>query len=146
MDKRVPLPFFVYAVLGYRGAQINTIMKTKLFVLFAALLFVFTGCSTIGFTSLTDRQVSQTTVNLSSNNYRIIGDCSGEVSYTYIFGFGGPSKSVAFSNAMDAMYNNAQLSGSQAVINIRGYQEVKTVLGVYIKRTIRVSGQIIEFR
>lgn len=121
-------------------------MKTKLFIILAASILL-ASCSTLGVASGTNRQITQTTVNLSSNNYRIIGECSGEVSYVYIFGLGGPRNAVAVSNAADAMYKNANLSGSQAIINVREYQEVKSIVGaLYIKKTIRVSGEIIEFK
>lgn len=43
------------------------------------------------------------------------------------------------------MYQNAQLTGSQTIINITSVVSSKTILGIYTKKTAIVSGTIIEF-
>ena len=115
-------------------------------IILLLLAFALTGCSTVQMASSGSNQnIIQTNVNLGSNNFRVIGTSTGTVTYSYILGFGGPANNVALHNATALMIKNADLIGSQAVANVVASHEVKTILGLYTKITVTVTGQIIEF-
>ncbi len=118
----------------------------RFLILVIAMASILTGCSTVQMASVGSNQnIIQTNVNLSSNNFRVVGTSSGTVTYTYFLGFGGPAKNIALHNATALMIKNADLAGPQAVANVVTSSEVKTVLGLYTKSTVTVTGQIIEF-
>ena len=47
---------------------------------------------------------------------------------------------------MSEMYKNANIKGSQAIINANVQYKASTVLGVYSKVTAIANGTIIEFK
>ena len=83
----------------------------------------------------------QTQVVLDKANYDVVGTASGECTQVYILGIGGLSK-----KSMSEMYKNANIKGSQAIINANVQYKASTVLGVYSKVTAIANGTIIEFK
>lgn len=114
-----------------------------LLISICAIMVVFTGCS--GLHSMTYNTMNRTEVVLSQNNFRVVGPVEGTVSSTYVFGIGGASKKTMRDNAVQQMYKNANLKGSQTIINVNYSSTVKTVLGIYVKKEITAYGTIIEF-
>ena len=55
-------------------------------------LFLLTGCAGTNLSQHVNNDVTQTSVVLSQNNYRIVGETSGTSTSTYILGIGGLSK------------------------------------------------------
>ena len=109
-------------------------------VLFATML---TGCSVSSY--LTSNVNNNTTnVVLQENNFHIVKHVSAEVSQTYIFGIGGLSPKALQGNAVAELTENANLTGSQALINISVKEDVQTIY-VWCKRTVRATGTVIEF-
>ena len=90
--------------------------------------------------------VNQTNVVLSQNNFRILGESTGRASATYIFGIGGLSKKAVEGNATADMIKNANLKGSQAIINQTATESVQMIAPFFERHTITVKGTIIEFR
>jgi hypothetical protein len=87
-----------------------------------------------------------TEVQLNKKNYKVIKRVSGEANATYILGMGGLSNKHLIEQAKNAMYDNAKLEGgAKAIININAeiHDGVWTLL--YVKRSVRVSGYLIEF-
>lgn len=88
---------------------------------------------------------------LNEANFRFVGNVSGEVSQTYVLGFGGLRRSALRNNAVDKMMQEAReknpemMSGSKAVINISVNENVKIITPLFIKRTVTAHGTIIEF-
>mgnify|MGYP006361457657 CR=1 FL=1 len=88
----------------------------------------------------------QTQVVLNQANYNIVGSATGECTQVYILGIGGLSKKSMSESAMSEMYKNANLKGSQAIINANVQYKASTILGIYSKVTAIANGTIIEFK
>ncbi len=92
-----------------------------------------------------NRNVTQTNVELAQKNYRVVGTVTGEAKAAYVFGIGGLSRRAIQGNAQAQMMKNANLSGSQAIINTTTEEKRRGLLPFYMKRVITSHGQIIEF-
>ena len=102
-----------------------------------------TGC---GVSMMTSENYNQTKVVLSENNFKVVGIAKGEWSATYVFGIGGFSSNSLMNNAISDMYEKANLTGSQTIINVTTAVSVKQIVwGIYLQRTAVVTGTIIEF-
>lgn len=117
--------------------------KINLFVVIV-LAMLFTGCA-FNKTPFQAYPV-MTEIQLNQANYRIVGEVHGYSRQVYVFGIGGLSKKSLKENAIMDMYENANLSGSQAIINITTAFSVSSVLGVfYTSKRAVARGTIIEF-
>ena len=81
---------------------------------------------------------------LDKANFTVIGTVSGSAKASYILGIGGLSQKSLKGNAVTEMYENANLTGSQAIINVVFKQRVSNVL-IYSEIEYTASGTIIEF-
>lgn len=89
---------------------------------------------------------NSTQVQLSEANFRNVGKVMGTDSVTYILGFGGLKKKRMYQRAYSNMLDKAELSsGARAVVNVVTEEHVGGVLPIFVRRTITVSGQVIEF-
>ena len=82
---------------------------------------------------------------MTQKNFKVVGQVQGEASATYICGIGGLSKKALNANAVSEMYKNANLTGSQTIINVYVKETVGGVIPFYAKNTYIASGTIIEF-
>lgn len=87
----------------------------------------------------------QTNVVLSQNNFIVVKTVTGEASASYFFGIGGWACAEARASAMNQLLMNAELSGSQAIVNTTVSLHEQTVLGVYTKVTAFATGTVVEF-
>ena len=115
-------------------------MKKFLFMLVATMGLLVSSCgvhqeSTSNFNQL------QTQVVLDQANYDVVGTATGECTQVYVLGIGGLSK-----KSMSEKYKNANIKGSQAIINANVQYKASTILGVYSKVTAIANGTIIEFK
>jgi PBP1b-binding outer membrane lipoprotein LpoB len=118
--------------------------KLKLLLVLCISAILFSSCA--GFSTIYPKESpAHTQVLLQENNFRVIKTVEGEWSATYILGIGGLSKESLLNSATSNMYKNAQLTGSQTIINITSVVSSKTILGIYTKKTAIVSGTMIEF-
>lgn len=104
---------------------------------------MFVGCGVMSHLT-TNTNLTQTTVELSAANYRVVGPVSGAAVNNYIFGIGGLSKSALANNSYAEMVKNANLKDNQAIINVTTVERVKAYV-VYTKREMITSGIVIEF-
>lgn len=118
-------------------------MKKILMVLVCALSLTLTSC--IGFGSLAHESVNKTEVVLQKNNYKIVKNVEGYTRSWYLFGIGGNSSYTLKENAVNEMFKNANLTGSQAIINISTTVSTHTIMGVYTERKVTAFGTVIEF-
>ncbi len=87
-----------------------------------------------------------TEVQLNRKNYKVIERVSGEATATYIFGIGGLKNKHLVEQAKDVMLYKAKLEGgARAVINMSTEVHDGLWTPFYFKRTVRVSGYLIEF-
>lgn len=110
-------------------------------VVSAVLLLASCGVSQ-NMTSNTNLQ--QTNVVLSQNNYHVVKSVEAEVSSTYVFGIGGLSKRALHSNAVAELTKKANLTGSQALINVTVKSSGKLIF-FFGKTTFSAQGTVIEF-
>lgn len=104
---------------------------------------VATGLNTTGYV---DYVPTHTEVRLVDNNFKVVGIAKGEWSATYVLGIGGFSKQSLMNSAVSDMYEKANLTGSQTIINVRSAVSTKAIVwGLYTQRTAVATGTIIEF-
>lgn len=118
--------------------------KIFLFGVVAAISLLMTGC---GFSkeAVSNQNQNQTSVVLSKNNYTIVKSVRGESTQTYVFGLIGElSKKSLKESAMSEMVKNANLKGSQAIINVN-VQYKNTISPIITQTTAIATGTIIEF-
>jgi hypothetical protein len=85
-------------------------------------------------------------VQLSGNNFKVIDKVMGTAEVTYILGIGGLDTRQLYQNAYSAMQDKANLTGSsKAIVNVITEEHLGGVPPFYYKRTITVSGYVIEF-
>lgn len=108
-------------------------------------LFMLSSCG-VTTERFTNSNQWLTEVKLNSDNYRIVKQIKGEAHATYVFGIGGMSKRALTESAISNMLDNAQLTGSQAIINTTYYVNTKNIVPpIYIKRTAYATAYVIEF-
>lgn len=93
----------------------------------------------------TNRNQLQTQVVLSRNNYRVVGQAEGVSKQVYICGIGGFSKKSLCNSAMSDMMKNANLTGSQVIINVTVTYKYLFGCFVYGQSKAIARGTIIEF-
>lgn len=103
------------------------------------------SCASIANANLSNYNQTTTKVELSRDNFKVVGTAQGVYSAKYIFGIGGLSKKSAKANAIADMYENADLTGSQAVININTMERYTTYLGIASKIEYTATCTVIEF-
>lgn len=105
---------------------------------------VLTSCG--GSASLIgNSNVSQTNVELSKKNFNILTKVSGISTNAYVMGIGGMSNRALLEKAKNDMMNNANLSGSKAVINITYDKHYNGFFPFYSKVTVTASAYVVEF-
>ena len=88
----------------------------------------------------------QTQVRLQEKNFKVVGVVKGEWSAKYVFGIGGLSQKSLANSALSDMYKNADLTGSQTIVNVTTVVSTKQVIwGIYIVRSAVATGTVIEF-
>lgn len=116
-------------------------------VIYFSLLCVCLLCSScnINRSATSNQNQIQTQVVLEKNNYRVIGSVRGESHQTYVLGIGGLSKESLGRDAMQNMFENADLIGKpRAVINVNVcYKNSFYVL--VSKRIAIATGTLIEY-
>ena len=110
---------------------------------FVAAAFSLTGCS--GVASAVSNNLTQTQVVLSDNNFQVVGQAYGEATATYVLGIGGLSKKALTNNAINEMSKNANLTGSQTLVNITVNHSVAMWTPFYVKMTCSATANIVEF-
>ena len=118
-------------------------MKKFLIACVACMALLTTSCG-VSRQATDNRNVTQTEVVLAKKNYKVVGMVTGESSQNYWFGIGGLSKKSLGESAMSDMYKNANLTGSQAIINVNVSYKNKIIL-VYTGAKAIATGTVIEF-
>ena len=118
-------------------------MKTIKFFLGCLVAVLFASCAGINMTPY-EHNMPETKLILKEANYKIVGQVEGEWSATYVFGIGGLSKKALTNNAISEMYKNANLTGSQQIINVTTTTSIEQWV-VYTKKRAIARGYIIEF-
>lgn len=115
-------------------------------ILLSSVVGLLILCSSCGISrqATSNQNVAQTEVVLAKKNYKVIGTVTGESNQNYWFGIGGLSKKSLGDAAIAEMYRNANLTGSQAIINTTVSYNNKFIL-FYSGAKCKAQGTIIEF-
>lgn len=120
----------------------------KKITLYSILLLLTTCLSScgIGTALVVNHNQNATEVHLSGNNFTVVDQVSGSSEVSYVFAIGGMKKRQLYENAYSTMLKKANLlNGSKAIINVITEEHVSGFAPFFVKRTITVSGQVIEF-
>ena len=111
-------------------------------VLLAAFL---TSCG-FGIAHVSNHNQNATEVHLRENNFKVIDQVSGSSEVSYVLLFGGMDRRQLYENAYSTMLKKANLlNGSKAIINVMTEEHVSGFAPLFVRRTITVSAQVIEF-
>ena len=120
-------------------------MKKTLLKIFVAVAAVFTLASCGVSSQLTaNANLNQTDVVLSQKNFHVVKNVEANTSATYVFGIGGLGKKALKDNAIAELTKKANLTGSQALVNITVKYSAKMIL-CYSKITVYAEGTVVEF-
>lgn len=121
-------------------------MKNQLFILFILVSMVGISSCGVGHAYVLNHNQNATQVELSENNFKVVGQVSGSSEVEYIMFFGGIKKRNLYQDAYSKMMEESQLIGkSRAITNITTEEHLGGVPPFYSKRTITVSAHVIEF-
>lgn len=118
-------------------------MKKFLLTCTACFALLLTSCG-ISRQNTSNTNLTQTEVQLTKKNFKVIGTVSGCSTQNYWLGFGGMSRQSMYETAISDMYQNANLTGSQVIINTNVSYKNKFVL-IYSQAKAIATGTIIEF-
>ena len=119
-------------------------MKKLLLIAVVICAALLTSCSAHLYSS-SNASVAKTEVVLSQNNFKVVGQAEGVATVTQVLGIGGCSQKAIRSNAVAEMFKNANLTGSQTIININVKQAIAGVPPFYYHTTYSATGTIVEF-
>lgn len=110
------------------------------------LLAAFLSSCGIGSALVTNHNQNATEVHLSENNFKVIDQISGSSEASYVLAIGGMNKKQLYENAYSTMMKKANLlNGSKAIINVMTEEHFSGFAPFYVRRTITVSAQVVEF-
>jgi len=116
--------------------------------IYSVLLLLAASLSSCGISHafVTNHNQNATEVHLSENNFKVIDQVSGSSETSYILAIGGMDKRQLYENAYSTMLKKANLlNGSKAIINVMTEEHVNGFAPFFVRRTITVSAQVIEF-
>ena len=120
----------------------------KKIVIYSVLLSlaIFLNSCGIGHAYVTNHNQNATEVHLRENNFKLIDQVSGSSETTYVMAIGGMNKRQLYENAYSTMMKKANLlNGSKAIINVMTEEHVSGFAPFFVRRTITVSAQVVEF-
>lgn len=123
-------------------------MTMKKISIYSVLLLIAVVLSSCGINTafVANHNQNATEVHLRENNFKVVDQVSGSSEAFYVLAIGGMSKKQLYENAYSAMMKKANLmNSSKAIVNVITEQQVSGFAPFYIRRTITVSAQVVEF-
>jgi hypothetical protein len=121
-------------------------MKKTIIYSLLLLLAVFLNSCGIGHAYIANLNQNTTEVHLSENNFKVVDQVSGSSETSYVLAIGGVNKRQLYENAYSTMMKKANLlNGSKALINLTTEEHFSGFAPFFVKRTITVSAQVVEF-
>lgn len=119
--------------------------KTTKIIMSLVLIIGLSSCGVNRAWVLNQNQ-NATQVQLSSNNFKVVGQVKGSAEVAYVLIFGGAKKKYLYESAYQEMLQNAELTtGSKTLTNLLTEEHIGGVPPFFYKRTVTVSANIIEF-
>ena len=119
--------------------------KIGIYSVLLLLTTFLTSCG-IGHALVTNHNQNATEVHLSGNNFKVVDQVSGSSETSYVLAIGGMNKRQLYENAYSIMMKKANLlNSSKAIINVMTEEHVSGFAPFFVRRTITVSAQVVEF-
>lgn len=118
----------------------------KLIVLFAVGAMALLSSCGVNYALVSNHNHNLSQVQLASNNFKVVDRVSGSAEVEYIIAIGGLRKKQLYEQAYSQMLTKANLlNSSKAVVNVVTEDHAAFVTPLYIRRTVTVSANVIEF-
>lgn len=119
--------------------------KIRTYFVLLLITASFSSCG-IGSALVTNHNQNATEVHLSGNNFKVIDQVRGSSETSYVLAIGGMNKRQLYENAYSTMLKKANLlNASKAIINVMTEEHFSGFAPFYVRRTITVSAQVVEF-
>lgn len=110
------------------------------------LITILLNSCGIGHAYIANINQNATEVHLSQNNFKVVDQISGSSEASFVFAIGGINKRQLYENAYSQMLKKAKLlDSSKAIINVITEEHFSGFFPFFVRRTITVSAQVIEF-
>ena len=120
-------------------------MKTLFVSLLLCAILALSSCG-VNYATIANHNMNNTQVQLSSNNFKVVDKISGTAYVQYIVLIGGLKKKQLYEKAYSDLLAKANLiNSSKALINILTEEHYTFITPYYIRRTVTVSANVIEF-
>lgn len=120
-------------------------MKKFLIPIVAIALVSMTGCAHTSHLS-SNGNSNITNVELTQQNFSVVKTVQKQANQTYIIGIGGLSAKAIKANSYSDLLKEANLEGSQALINVQTEVKSRMITPLYVKKTITTTAQVVEFK
>lgn len=117
--------------------------KLRLFLMVIVASFAMTSCTGYSFNQLSNVNQNQTSVVLSQKNFHVVKKVSSSCTQTYLFGLGGMRNMT--NNAIAELTEKAQLTGSQALVNIVAKETIAVKWFIIQTKSVYAEATVIEF-
>ena len=119
--------------------------KIEIYSVLLLLVALHSSCG-VNTALVTNHNQNATEVHLSGNNFKVIDQVSGSSELSYVLAIGGMNKRQLYENAYSTMMKKANLlNGSKAIINVMTEEHFSGFAPFFVRRTITVSAQVVEF-
>lgn len=120
-------------------------MKNLIFLVSVGAIVLFSSCG-VNYALVSNQNHHLSQVQLSSNNFKVVDRVTGSSEIKYVVAIGGLRKKQLYERAYSDMLTKANLiNSSKAVINVVTEEHAAFVTPFFIRRTITVSANVIEF-
>lgn len=120
-------------------------MKTLFIALALGAIVILSSCG-VNYAAIANHNLNNTQVQLSSNNFKVVDKVTGTAYVQYIVFIGGLKKQQLYEKAYSDMLAKANLlNSSKALVNILTEEHYMFITPYYIRRTLTVSANVIEF-
>jgi hypothetical protein len=120
-------------------------MKTVISLIAISAVLLLSSCGVNG-SLIVNHNQNTSQVQLSSNNFKVVDRVSGSAEVKYIVCIGGLKKRQLYENAYSEMLKKANLlNGPKAIVNVVTEEHAGGVPPFFIRRTVTVSANVIEF-
>jgi hypothetical protein len=121
-------------------------MKKSISTIAVMIIMVVISSCGAGRAIMRNQNQSSTQVHLKEDNFKVISSVSGSAEAKYWVLIGGRKRQQMYNEAYAEMVKSAALiDGPRALVNLLTEEHVGGVPPFFLKRTITVSGHVVEF-
>lgn len=121
-------------------------MKKSISTIAVMIMMVVISSCGAGRAIMRNQNQSSTQVHLKEDNFKVISSVSGSAEAKYWVLIGGRKRQQMYNEAYAEMVKSAALiDGPRALVNLLTEEHVGGVPPFFLKRTITVSGHVVEF-